>query len=300
MLNRSQEFSGRSLKALVVSTVLFILGGWGCSQKRIVPETSIDQRKPERQESVMAQNLSERARVVFLGPQGEGWSVNVEVARSPSQRARGLMGRKEMANDEGMLFVFGRLDRHSFYMKNNNLRITLSLVLLVSFMLFLSFAAVPLYKLFCQVTGYGGTPKIVNVEDEIEISERKIKIEFNSDINKKLNWSFKPEQRSIESKIGESILAFYKAKNNGKKSITGIATYNVLPFEAAKYFNKVDCFCFENQTLEPGEEVLLPVNFYIDPEILNDPGIKHLNSIVLSYTFFQSEENFEKISKNNN
>ena len=118
MLNRSQEFSGRSLKALVVSTVLFILGGWGCSQKRIVPETSIDQRKPERQESVMAQNLSERARVVFLGPQGEGWSVNVEVARSPSQRARGLMGRKEMANDEGMLFVFGRLDRHSFYMKN--------------------------------------------------------------------------------------------------------------------------------------------------------------------------------------
>jgi len=185
-------------------------------------------------------------------------------------------------------------------MKNNNLRITLSLVLLVSFMLFLSFAAVPLYKLFCQVTGYGGTPKIVNVEDEIEISERKIKIEFNSDINKKLNWSFKPEQRSIESKIGESILAFYKAKNNGKKSITGIATYNVLPFEAAKYFNKVDCFCFENQTLEPGEEVLLPVNFYIDPEILNDPGIKHLNSIVLSYTFFQSEENFEKISKNNN
>ena len=183
-------------------------------------------------------------------------------------------------------------------MKNNNLKITFSLIFVVTFMLFLSFAAVPLYKLFCQVTGYGGTPKIVNIENEIKVAEKKIKIEFNSDINKKLNWSFKPEQRSVESKIGESILAFYKAKNNGIESITGIATYNVLPFEAAKYFNKVDCFCFENQTLEPGEEVLLPVNFYIDPEILDDPDVKHLNSIVLSYTFFQSDENFEKISEN--
>ena len=167
-------------------------------------------------------------------------------------------------------------------------------------MFFLTFAAVPLYKLFCQVTGYGGTPKIVNVKDQINISKKKIKIEFNSDVNKKLNWSFKPEQRSMESKIGDSILAFYKAKNNGNKSITGIATYNILPFEAAQYFNKVDCFCFENQTLEPGEEVLLPVNFYIDPKILDDPSVKHLNSIILSYTFFQSDENLEKISENNN
>ena len=185
-------------------------------------------------------------------------------------------------------------------MKKNNLKITFSLIFLVSFMFFLTFAAVPLYKLFCQVTGYGGTPKIVNFKDQIDISEKKIKIEFNSDVNKKLNWSFKPEQRSIESKIGDSILAFYKAKNNGNKSITGIATYNILPFEAAQYFNKVDCFCFENQTLEPGEEVLLPINFYIDPKILDDPSVKHLNSIILSYTFFQSDENLEKISENNN
>ena len=185
-------------------------------------------------------------------------------------------------------------------MKKNNLKITFSLIFLVSFMFFLTFAAVPLYKLFCQVTGYGGTPKIVNVKDQINISEKKIKIEFNSDVNKKLNWSFKPEQRSMESKIGDSILAFYKAKNNGNKSITGIATYNILPFEAAQYFNKVHCFCFENQTLEPGEEVLLPVNFYINPKILDDPSVKHLNSIILSYTFFQSDENLEKISENNN
>ena len=182
----------------------------------------------------------------------------------------------------------------------NNLKITFSLIFVVCFMLFLSFAAVPLYKLFCQVTGYGGTPKIVNVEDKIKISEKKIKIEFNSDINKKLNWSFKPEQRSIESKIGESVLAFYKAKNNGNESLTGIATYNVLPFEAGQYFNKVDCFCFENQTLQPGEEILLPINFYIDPKILDDPNVKHLNSLVLSYTFFQSDEDLKKISRNNN
>ena len=185
-------------------------------------------------------------------------------------------------------------------MKKNNLKITFNLIFLVSFMFFLTFAAVPLYKLFCQVTGYGGTPKIVDIKDQIDISQKKIKIEFNSDVNKKLNWSFKPEQRSMESKIGDSILAFYKAKNNGNKSITGVATYNVLPFEAAQYFNKVDCFCFENQTLEPGEEVLLPINFYIDPKILNDPSVKHLNSIVLSYTFFQSDQNLEKISENNN
>ena len=185
-------------------------------------------------------------------------------------------------------------------MKKNNLKITFSLIFLVSFMFFLTFAAVPLYKLFCQVTGYGGTPKIVNLKDQIDISEKKIKIEFNSDVNKKLNWSFKPEQRSMESKIGDSILAFYKAKNNGNKSITGVATYNILPFEAAQYFNKVDCFCFENQTLEPGEEVLLPINFYIDPKILDDPSVKHLNSIILSYTFFQTDENLEKISENNN
>ena len=182
----------------------------------------------------------------------------------------------------------------------NNLKITFSLIFVVCFMLFLSFAAVPLYKLFCQVTGYGGTPKIVNVEDKIKISEKKIKIEFNSDVNKKLNWSFKTEQRSIESKIGESVLAFYKAKNNGNESLTGIATYNVLPFEAGQYFNKVDCFCFENQTLQPGEEILLPINFYIDPKILDDPNVKHLNSLVLSYTFFQSDEDLKKISRNNN
>ena len=183
-------------------------------------------------------------------------------------------------------------------MKKNNLKITFILIFVVSFMFFLSFAAVPLYKLFCQVTGFGGTPKIANFEDQTRVSEKKIKIEFNSDINKELNWYFKPTQRSIKTKIGESTLAYYEVKNNGNKSLSGVATYNILPYEAGKYFNKVDCFCFENQTLDPGEEVLLPVNFYIDTKILEDPTIKHINTIVLSYTFFQSNENSEKNLEN--
>ena len=136
------------------------------------------------------------------------------------------------------------------------------------------------------------------LENKRNVLEKKIKIEFNSDINKELNWYFKPTQRSIKTKIGESTLAYYEVKNNGNKSLSGVATYNVLPYEAGKYFNKIDCFCFENQTLDPGEEVLLPVNFYIDTKILEDPAIKHLDTIVLSYTFFQSNENSEKNLEN--
>tara|TARA_B100000029_G_scaffold56099_1_gene50809 strand:- start:6938 stop:7492 length:555 start_codon:yes stop_codon:yes gene_type:complete len=184
-------------------------------------------------------------------------------------------------------------------MKKKNYKIIFLLIFIPSFMLFLSYASVPLYKLFCQVTGFGGTPKIDNIiKDRMKISDKKIKIEFNSDINKKLNWHFKPEQRSIDIKIGDSALAFYKVKNKSDKSVSGIATYNVMPFEAAQYFNKIDCFCFENQTLEPNEEAILPVNFFIDPKILEDPSVSHLKSIVLSYTFFESQDNLEKISKN--
>ena len=184
-------------------------------------------------------------------------------------------------------------------MNIKNFKTGLSLLFFVIFMIGLTFAAVPLYKLFCQVTGYGGTPKIskLNQSSKNLSAIKEIKIEFNSDINKKLNWAFKPMQRSINIKLGETVLAFYKAKNLSNESVTGTATYNILPFEAATYFNKIDCFCFTNQTLESGEEVVLPVNFYIDPKILEDPTVKHLNSIILSYTFFQSDE---KISENQN
>ena len=183
-------------------------------------------------------------------------------------------------------------------MKNKNISISFKLLAVIAFMFFLTFASVPLYKLFCQVTGYGGTPKVADNEFKSNVSDKSIKIEFNSDINKKLNWSFKPAQRSIKTRIGESVLAFYTAKNNSDESITGVATYNILPFEAGQYFNKMDCFCFQNQTLKPGEEVTLPVNFYIDPKILDDVNVRHLKSIVLSYTFFESQENIDKYSEN--
>ena len=183
-------------------------------------------------------------------------------------------------------------------MKKKNYQIIIGLIFIPSFMFFLAFALVPLYKLFCQVTGFGGTPKINSIQDEIKVTQKNIKVEFNSDINKKLNWYFKPVQRSIDIKIGDSALAFYKVKNKSNQSVSGIATYNIIPFEAAQYFNKVDCFCFENQTLGPNEEAVLPVNFFIDPKILDDPSVNHLKSIVLSYTFFESQDNLEKISKN--
>ena len=184
-------------------------------------------------------------------------------------------------------------------MNKRNLKVSLSLFFLVSFMVGLTFAAVPLYKLFCQVTGYGGTPKIskLNQSSKNLSTIKEIKIEFNSDVNKKLNWAFKPMQRSIKIKLGEPVLAFYKAKNLSNESITGTATYNILPFEAATYFNKIDCFCFKNLTLEPGEEIILPVNFYIDPKILEDKSTNYIDSIVLSYTFFYSNNNFEKVSQ---
>ena len=184
-------------------------------------------------------------------------------------------------------------------MNKRNLKVSLSLFFLVSCMIGLTFASVPLYKLFCQITGYGGTPKIntLNQSSTNLSTIKEIKIEFNSDVNKKLNWAFKPMQRSIKIKLGEPVLAFYKAKNLSNESITGTATYNVLPFEAATYFNKIDCFCFKNQTLEPGEEIILPVNFYIDPKILEDKSTNYIDSIVLSYTFFYSNNNFEKVSQ---
>ena len=134
-------------------------------------------------------------------------------------------------------------------MKNKNISISFKLLAVIAFMFFLTFASVPLYKLFCQVTGYGGTPKVADNEFKSKVSDKSIKIEFNSDINKKLNWSFKPAQRSIKTRIGESVLAFYTAKNNSDESITGVATYNILPFEAGQYFNKMDCFCFQNHSL---------------------------------------------------
>ncbi|CAL4918726.1 unnamed protein product [Urochloa decumbens] len=158
-----------------------------------------------------------------------------------------------------------------------------------------SYAAVPLYRRFCQATGYGGTvQRRESVEEKISrhardgtTPSREIIVQFNADVADGMPWKFIPTQREVRVKPGESALAFYTAENRSSAPITGVSTYNVAPMKAAIYFNKIQCFCFEEQTLLPGEQIDMPVFFYIDPEFETDPKMEGVNNIVLSYTFFK-------------
>lgn len=156
-------------------------------------------------------------------------------------------------------------------------------------MLGLTAAAVPLYRLFCQATGYGGTTQRAEAAPDRQL-ERTITVRFNADIDPDLPWSFAPEQRQMEVRIGEQNLAFYGATNRSDHPIVGQATYNVTPFKAAPYFSKIACFCFDEQILQPGEEVDMPVSFYVDPGIASDPNTRDVHTITLSYTFFLLED----------
>ncbi len=162
------------------------------------------------------------------------------------------------------------------------------LVTVVAGMVGLSFASVPLYKLFCQVTGYGGTLNTQEVAASETISEQTIDVRFDSNISPNLAWRFKPLQRQVTVQLGEQKLAFYEAENLGSES-TGRAIFNVTPFSAAPYFSKIDCFCFTEQTLAAGQTVPMPVQFYVDPEIFDDPNTKDISTITLSYTFYPLE-----------
>ncbi|KAK8969255.1 hypothetical protein KSP40_PGU008459 [Platanthera guangdongensis] len=161
-----------------------------------------------------------------------------------------------------------------------------------------SYAAVPLYRRFCQATGYGGTvqrresveEKIVrHARDGTKVS-RELVVQFNADVADGMPWKFVPTQRQVKVKPGESALAFYTAENCSSVPITGVSTYNVTPMKAAIYFNKIQCFCFEEQTLLPGEQIDMPVFFYIDPEFETDPKMDGINNLILSYTFFKVKE----------
>jgi len=156
-----------------------------------------------------------------------------------------------------------------------------------------SYAAVPLYRMFCQATSYGGTTRVGHDAEKIEgmepQKERLITIKFTADTAATMQWNFRPQQSSIDVYAGETALAFYTAKNPTDKPIDGISTYNVIPFEAGQYFNKIQCFCFEEQRLNPEEEVDMPVFFYIDPEFLEDPFLEGISTVYLSYTFFESK-----------
>ncbi len=178
---------------------------------------------------------------------------------------------------------------------NRNLRTGLALSAVVVAMLALAFASVPLYRLFCQVTGFGGTPQRVeaNAAPGQAVSDRIVTIRFNADVNSGLPWSFQPEQPSVRVRVGEQALAFYRATNHSDRPVTGIATFNVTPDKAGAYFSKIACFCFTEQTLAPQQSVEMPVTFFVDPAILEDRGLDDVETITLSYTFFRASEEAE-------
>jgi len=172
-------------------------------------------------------------------------------------------------------------------MIDRKLRTALLAVLGICFMGGLGFASVPLYRIFCQATGLNGTTQR-GLKAPGEIGQ-KITIAFDTNVSDKLPWEFKPEHQSETIDIGGRDMAFFIATNHGDKPITGTATFNVTPTQAGKYFTKIQCFCFTQQTLKPGETVRMPVIFYVDPKILADEDAKDVKEITLSYTFYPSD-----------
>ena len=156
----------------------------------------------------------------------------------------------------------------------------------------LAYASVPLYQLFCQVTGYGGTTQVADRAPD-RVLDRVITVRFNADVSKSLAWRFRPVQRSIDVRLGEQALAFYAARNDSSVPTTGTATFNVTPAKAGRYFNKVDCFCFDEQTLAPGTSADMPVTFFIDPKMADDRNLDDVTTITLSYTFFNANPDAE-------
>jgi cytochrome c oxidase assembly protein subunit 11 len=175
---------------------------------------------------------------------------------------------------------------------SRNARTGVALFAVVLGMVALAFASVPLYRLFCQVTGFGGTPQRIEADaaPAEAVSNRIVTIRFNADVNSSLPWSFQPVQRSLELRVGERALAFYRATNHSDRAVTGTATFNVTPDKAGPYFDKIQCFCFTEQTLAAGQTVDMPVSFYVDPAILNDRGLDDVDTITLSYTFFRAAD----------
>ena len=152
----------------------------------------------------------------------------------------------------------------------------------------LAWASVPFYDWFCRVTGFGGATGVAEVAPD-QILDRTIKIRFDASKERGMPWDFKPMVREMEIRIGETGLAFYEAYNPTDRPIAGSASYNVTPYEAGGFFTKIDCFCFEEQVLQPGERVSMPVTFYVDPEIVTDRDAKYTHTITLGYTFYEIE-----------
>ncbi len=158
----------------------------------------------------------------------------------------------------------------------------------VVFMGAMGWAAVPLYDLFCRVTGYGGTTNVASAASD-RISDHTVRVRFDGSKARGFPWEFRPVERSMEVRLGEMGLAFYEAYNPTDEVIAGTASYNVTPYSAGIYFTKIDCFCFELQVLQPGERVLMPVTFFVDPDMLDDRDARDNHTITLSYTFHPTD-----------
>jgi cytochrome c oxidase assembly protein subunit 11 len=170
----------------------------------------------------------------------------------------------------------------------NKRKTVVQTVSLVVFMGALAWASVPLYDWFCRVTGFGGVPNTAQTGSDV-ILDKTIKVRFDASLDRDMPWEFKPVERQVEMRIGETGLVFYEAYNPTDRPVAGTASYNVTPYEAGNFFTKIDCFCFEQQVLQPGERVEMPVTFFVDPEIVDDRDAKYTKVITLSYTFYETD-----------
>jgi cytochrome c oxidase assembly protein subunit 11 len=174
-----------------------------------------------------------------------------------------------------------------------NGRVAALTALLVVAMVGLSFAAVPLYRIFCQVTGLGGTTMRATETAAAMVKPvpgKSVSVRFDANVSRDLMWEFKPTETQRTVPIGARNMSVYTAKNRSRRPLTGTATFNVTPVQAGQYFSKVQCFCFQEQTLQPDQEVQMPVVFYVDPKILDDPAARDITEITLSYTFYPVEQ----------
>ena len=169
---------------------------------------------------------------------------------------------------------------------SGNGRLLVVLASVVGLMIGMAYASVPLYKLFCQVTGYGGTTQVSNDAATHIFAGHPISVRFDANVNRALAWEFAPVDPPVTLNPGEEVVINYRATNLGDAASTGTSTYNVTPVKAGPHFMKIDCFCFIEQTLQPGESVLMPVRFFIDPDIVTDSNANDVGEIILSYTFF--------------
>lgn len=182
-----------------------------------------------------------------------------------------------------------------FLPRDKNLRVFTICLGTIATMVGAAYAAVPLYDLFCRVTGYGGTTQIAQYDAD-QILEREVTVRFDATRSRDFPWTFEPAQREMTVRVGETALAFYRVSNPTDRPVTGVATYNVAPFKMGPYFAKLECFCFEEQTLGPGESMEMPVLFFVDPQMDDERRMDDVRSVTLSYTFFNATDSAARLA----